>query len=181
MRRQFILCVKVAWTVAALIILLMYAGVCGSSDQACRPVGDTMLFLVGILTFPAGLVCLLVSVIVCGLLGGEYPTGEFMAWFLMVLGGCLQWYIIVPILLEEPRFTLLKLNSPVASTPIIVEPAAVNPNSSVEAPGPATAAALQAPRKPRPRRRHNRVLAFDKFGRTPLERVINQSPRDVSA
>jgi hypothetical protein len=180
MRRQFILCVKVAWTVAALIILSMYAGVCGSGDQACRPVGDTTLFLLGMLTFPAGLICLFVSVIVCGLTSGEYPTGDFMAWFLMV-GGCLQWYIIVPILLEEPRFTLLNLNSTVAATPTTVEPAAVTPNSSIEASRPATAAVVQAPRKHQARKRHNRVPAFDKFGRTPLERVINRHPRDASA
>jgi hypothetical protein len=181
MRRQFILCVKVAWTVAALIILLIYAGVCESGDQACRPVGDTMLLLMGMLTFPAGLICLFVSVIVCGLLSGEYPNGDFMAWFFMICGGCLQWYIIVPILLEEPRFTLLNLNSPVAATPITVEPAAVKPHSSVEASRPANAAVVPAPRKHQARKRHHRVPAFDKFGRTPLERVINRHPRDASA
>lgn len=181
MRKQFILCVKVAWTVAALIILLMYAGVCGSGDQACRPVGDTMLFLMGMLTFPAGLVCLFVSVIACGLTSGEYPTGDFMAWFLMVCGGCLQWYIIVPLLLEEPRLTLLNLNSTVVATPISVEPPTAKSNSSIEASRPASAAIVQAPRKPRARERHKRVPAFDKFGRTPLERVINQRSRDASA
>lgn len=55
MRKQLIYGVKIAWTVAALVALLMYLGVCCSGDQACRPVGDTMLFFMGIVTFPAGL------------------------------------------------------------------------------------------------------------------------------
>ena len=180
MRKQFIYGVKVAWTVAALVALLMYLGVCVSNDQACRPVGDTMFFLMGVLTFPAGLICIIASAIVCGLLGGEYPRGEFTIWFLLVCGGCLQWYVLVPMLLAEPKFTLLNLHAtPQLSTS--VEKSEVKPNPSIEiSPTPAVAV-VQAPPKPRAGKRHQRVLAFDKFGRTPLERVINQHPRDASA
>ena len=180
MRKQFIYGVKVAWTVAALVALLMYLGVCGSDDQACRPVGDAMLFLMGFLTFPAGLVCIIASVIVCGLLGGEYPRGDFTIWFLLVCGGCLQWYVLVPLLLAEPEFTLLNLHS---TPPLLAsaEKSEVKSNPSIQISTTPAVAVVQVPHEPRARKRHHRVLAVDKFGRTPLERVINQPARDASA
>ena len=180
MRKQLIYGVKVAWTVAALVALFMDIGVCSWGDQACRPVIDTMLFFMGIVTFPAGLLCIIVSVIVCGLLGGEYPRSEVTIWLLLVCGGCLQWYVIVPLLLEEPGLTLLNLH---ATRPLStgVEASAANPNPSIESSPSDSVPDIQAPRKPRARKRNNRVLAFDKFGRSPLERVINKTTRDASA
>ena len=181
MKKQFILCVKVAWTVAALIILVMYAGACGSDDQACSLIDGTTLALMGILTFPGGVLCVVAAAIVCGLLGGGYPSGAFTTWFLMLCGGCLQWYIVVPLLLEEPRLTLLNLNSTLNQTATSVETSEAKFNSPIEGPRTVTAPVIQPPRKPRKRKRDNRVLAFDKSGRTPLERVINQHARDASA
>jgi len=178
MKKQFILSVKVAWTVAAVVILVMYAGVCGSSDQACRPASDTLLIAMGALTFPAGVVCIIASVIVCALLSGEFSAETFTAWFLMMCGGCLQWYIIVPLLLEEPKFTFLNLNSTLTATSMSVEPSAMKSNSAMKVTPPVSETCVQAPRA---RKRHKRILAFDKFGRTPLERVINQRARGASA
>jgi hypothetical protein len=177
MRKQFICGVKVAWTVAALVALLMYIGAC-SSNEACRPVGDTMLFFMGVVTFPAGLLCIILSVIVCGLLGGEYPRSEFTIWFLLVCGGCLQWYVVVPLLLEEPRLTLLNLHT---TLPIPASAAATAAKPDLSIATPSTVSVIQAPRKPHARKRHHQVLPFDKFGRTPLERVINHHARDASA
>ncbi len=143
--------------------------------------GRYNVVLHGILSFPGGLVCLIISVIVCGLMGGEYPSGHFTAWLIMACGGCLQWYIIAPLLLQEPKLTLLNLNSvPAADTKSVID-LAVNEARPIESSEPIAAAEIQTPRKSRPRKRQHRVLAFDKFGRTPLERVINHPPRDVSA
>jgi hypothetical protein len=180
MRKQLIYGVKIAWTVAALVALVLYLGGCSSGDQACRPIGETMLFFMGVITFPAGLICIIVSVIVCGLVGGEYPRSEFTIWLLLVCGGCLQWYIVVPMLLEERRFTLLNLHT---TLPISkgIETSAVQPNPSIETSPTVSQPVIPTPRKPRARKRHNRVVAFDKFGRSPLERVINQHARDASA
>ena len=181
MKKQFILCVKVAWTVAALIILLMYAGACGSDNQACSLIDGTTLVLMGILTFPSGVLCVVTAAIVCGLISGEVPYAAFTTWFLMLVGGCLQWYIVVPYLLEEPRLTLLNLNSTLTEPSTRVESSEVKFTSPIEASPSTTVPAIEAPRKPLPRKRHNQVLAFDKCGRTPLERVINQHARDASA
>src|SRR5436190_5534297 len=86
----------------------------------------------------------------------------------------LRWLLtVVCLLLEEPRLTLLNLH---ATRPLStgVEASAANPNPSIESSPSDSVPDIQAPRKPRARKRNNRVLAFDKFGRSPLERVINK-------
>jgi hypothetical protein len=181
MRKQIILSLRVAWTVAALVMLLMEATVCASSDQACRPAGDTMLAFMSVATFPAGIVCLIISAIACGLMGSDLSSSNFAAGLVMACGGCLQWYIVAPLLLQEPKLTLLNLNCVPPSPAKNETKVAAKESSTIEALQPATTIVARAPGKPRQPKRHNRVLPFDKLGRTPLERVINRHARDASA
>ena len=172
MRKQVILCLKVAWTVAALTTLFTTSAVCGFNQQACHVSGETMLLAMGFLTFPLGLICILVSVVVCGAMGSEYPSGDFTIWFIMALGGCLQWFVIAPQCLEEPTLTVLNLNS--TPPPTVAPLIAANPQSLAEAPKSMTTPAIAVPLRIRQRNRPNRINAFDRFGRTPLERVISR-------
>jgi len=179
MRKRVTLCLRVAWTVAALVSAPMVIAICDSSNQACRPAGDTMLWFMAILSFPAGLVCVILSAIVRGLAAGEFPSPYITGWLLLECGGCLQWYLIVPILLEEPKLTLLNLNS--FSVPSKIATAGVSANSPIEAAQTLAAPLIKLPRKRRKRKRHHRVVGFDKFGRTPLERIIHRHSTDASA
>ncbi|HYW74263.1 MAG TPA: hypothetical protein VE961_24785 [Pyrinomonadaceae bacterium] len=172
MRKQVLLCLKVAWTVAAVIILLVDTSICGSSDQACSTAGGTMLLFMGLLTFPSGLICVLVSVVVCGSIGTEYPSSYLVGWLIMACGGCLQWFVIVPQCLEEPRLTILDLGCKTAAPADINQPL-TRPEPLMETkpePAPMIGARLNL----RPRNRQKWIKAFDKLGRSPLERVINR-------
>lgn len=175
MRSKIVLCLKTAWCVAALTILLVGTNMCVSTDEACSAASDTMLFSMLLLAFPTGVVFLLVSMIIFESAGGHYPSDYIFAWFIMACGGCLQWFIIVPRLFDKPGFTTIDLKpiqvpageippvAPVPSQPLITI------SQSSQAPSVVKARKSQAPK------RKNRVVAFDSRGRTPLERVIDRS------
>lgn len=170
MRSKVLLCLKTAWCVAALMILLMGTNMCTTTDQACAAAADTMWFFMLLLSFPAGIVFLIGSLIVLDFAGSHYPADFIFAWFIMACGGCLQWFVIVPRLFDKPKFILLDLNAVKAPVPAIsqVAPATTQPiNTSCRIPPP-----VRGPRN-RGAKRTNRVTAFDSRGQTPLERVIN--------
>jgi hypothetical protein len=171
MRNKIILCLKTAWVVAAFMTLLVATTVCGSADRGCFAAGQTMLLFMMVLSFPLGPVFLLISLIFVESPVGHFASDYAFAWFIMLCGGCCQWFILVPRLFGKPKFTLLNLKTPPneISKRLVALPApALTPSG--------TATETIATSRPRVRstKRTRRVTPFDKAGRTPLERVINR-------
>ena len=172
MRSKIILCLKTAWIVAALMTVLVATTICGSSDQACFVTGDTMLLFMGILSFPLGLVFLLLSLLFVDGPGSYLASDYALAWFIMLCGGCCQWFILVPRLFAKPQFTLLDLRTQPNETPkrsvAVAAPASKPSPAAIEAivsARPSVTSAKKTARSIRP---------LDRLGRTPLERVINR-------
>jgi len=173
MRKQVILCLKVAWAVAALMILLIGTNLCTSTEVACVAAGNAMSFFMVLLTFPTGIILFPIALALVDSVGGHYPSDFIMAWSVLAIGGCVQWFYFVPRLLEKPSLTLLNLSSQPAALPVLTPPLSTQPTISTSAP---TATVVSAtPIRIRARKQQNQIRSFDKFGRSPLERVLNRN------
>jgi hypothetical protein len=92
MRSKIILCLRTAWVVAAFMILTVGPNVCSSSDTVCTA-NEGLLFLMGVLTFPFGVVLLLVSMIFFEVSGIQYPSSFFFFCLLLSGGGSIHFFI----------------------------------------------------------------------------------------
>jgi len=173
MRTRILLCLKTGWCVAALVILLTGTNMCISNDGACAAASDTMLWFMFLLTFPTGIVFVLISMMAFAAAGGHYPADYIFAWFIMASGGFLQWFIIVPRLFDRPKLTVLDLKPAQLSTPEMA-PVSIATSPSLPATTPNSYVPPPAVKSKRPPKRPNRQTPFDSRGRTPLERVINR-------
>src|SRR5437899_4325217 len=109
MRRQLKLCLITAWLTAALMVLFMGTNLCVSTDEACLAAGETMLLFMLLLSFPTGIVFLFISMFFLEADTVHNPSAYLTAWFIMTGGGCIQWFILVPRLLEGRKLTILDL------------------------------------------------------------------------
>src|SRR6185295_879745 len=100
MRKQVILCLKVAWAVAALMSLLIGTSLCTSTEVACVAAGDAMSFFMVLLTFPTGIIFFPIAMALVDSVGGHYPSDFIVSWSVLAIGGYLQWFYIAPRLLE---------------------------------------------------------------------------------
>src|SRR6185436_1165707 len=105
MRKQVILCLKVAWAVAALMTLLTGTSLCTSTEVHCVAAGNMMSFFMVLLTFPTGIVFFPIALAFVDTIGGHYPSAFIIAWSVLAIGGCVQWFYFVPRLLEKPALT----------------------------------------------------------------------------
>jgi hypothetical protein len=172
MRKQVIVCLKVAWVVAALMILFMGTTVCTSTDEACWAVGDAMASLMVLLTLPTGIIFFPIAMALVDSAGGHYPSEFIIGWSVLAIGGSLQWFYIIPRLLQKPSLTLLNLSpepeSLPASTPV---PVRTQPATTTITP-PVNSVSV-APLRIRNRKPQNQIRSFDKSGRSPLERALS--------
>lgn len=164
MKSRIKLCLKTAWLTTALVILLVGANHRMSTDKACLASGETMFLFMFLLSFPAGIPFALAAVIMLGGASIHYPEDFFTFWLMMTIGGYLQWFVVVPRVLVKPELTLLNLRE---ATPVLS-------NSSQKETQGQTQSELQTHtvEKSRQTRRPKRIAAFDKYGRTPLERAL---------
>jgi len=175
MRNKVILCLKTAWLVAAITILLTGTNMCVSTDEACSAAGDTMFLFMFVLSFPLGTVFFLIAILFLESAGGHYPSDYITAWFIMACGGCCQWFIVAPRLFAKPTFTLIDLRNSQAASVAISPPSTATSSSLITAlQSNSLPSAETAPNNIRVRKIRNRIVPFDRRGRTPLERVISQ-------
>ena len=78
----------------------MGTNLCVSTDEACFAAGETMFLFMLLLSFPTGIVFLLISMSFLESSSVHYPSDYIIAWFIMTGGGCLQWFIVVPRFVE---------------------------------------------------------------------------------
>jgi hypothetical protein len=198
MKKQIMLCLKTAWLTAAIVVLLIGTNLCLSADETCFNAGETMLTAMFWLAFPSSILFLLVALIYLGGQEIHYPSDYITVWLIMISGGCLQWFLIVPRLFTKPEFTTLELSTKLPdkinahvlkATGATVGKLDAKPAqhlNSAEAKSAEltnlqpTGKQKSAKRKTlemgcRDRRRaesNNAIAEFDKQGRTPLERVM---------
>lgn len=149
MTSRIILCLKTAWLAAAVMLLLVGTDSCMSSDGLCFPVGETMISWMIVLSFPAGIPFVIAAAIILEIGGIDYPFDYITFWLTMTCGGYLQWFVILPRVFAKPQFVTLNLKQP--SKPAISD----TPSAPV-----------------RKARKTKWPAAFDRYGRTPLERAL---------
>lgn len=144
------LCLRTAWLTAAIVVLLMGTDLCNATDEACFQAGETMSFFMFLLSFPTGTLFVLISIVLLDFGGIHHLSNYITVWLIMTCGGYLQWFIVLPRLFAKPDLTVLNLR----------------------ANAPADAPAVEARQSRRRSKQIKSASAFDRRGRTPLERVI---------
>ena len=119
-----------------------------------------MFLTMGILSFPSGFLSVVIT-----LLFFEPPSTDqlnvyFLFWWIMSGAGYLQWFVVVPKLFAKPKLTTLGLQ----------QAGKVEKDNT-----------LECPPRPARKRRARLIRAYDKRGRTPLERAMASNPTDASA
>lgn len=180
MKNQVKICLKIAWLAAAVTILFMGTTVCAAAGEGCIQAGNAMLALMLLITFPTGVFFFLIASIFVDPGSIHQPSDFVTAWFVMMCGGLLQWFLLVPGLFETPGLTTLNLqtapaielqNTASEHSSEMIQPASVSKPTVLATP----ASAVQSvSNRPRTRRKSIKPTApFDRKGRTPLERVID--------
>ena len=155
MKNRIKLCLQVAWLTSAFMVLIMGSNICAVTDDACFDVGGRMLLTMMVLSFPAGFLSVVATLFLFGDARGEYLNDFLLYWLIMLGAGYFQWFVLVPKLFAKPKFTTLGLER---NTALEKEPAPE----------------IAPPRAPKTKRvRH--IPAYDKLGRTPLERAMSKS------
>jgi hypothetical protein len=164
MKNRIKLCLKIAWLTAAWMILLG-ANLC-TSDLACFASDDTAMFLMLLLSFPAGVLSLIASAIILELGSGNYLQDYFVFWLMLTIAGYFQWFVVVPSVFANSELILLNLGK--ATPDFSCAPQSETQSQTQREPPTRT---HEQPRRPR---RPKRIAAFDKHGRTPLERALGK-------
>lgn len=187
MKKQITICLKTAWLAAAVMIFFMGTTICVSPGAACVQAGTSMFALMLLITFPTGVFFSLISALLVDPGSIHQPSDFIMAWFVMMCGGLLQWFLMVPGLFEKPGLTSLNLERSAALPSLDCEPALPRPAPEViqtvsaskatlfESPAPAHSKAVDMVSSRSLTRRNpmKPMRPFDRTGRTPLERVID--------
>ena len=161
MKNRIKLCLQVAWLTTMFVVMLMGFNLCAATDQACSDAGGRMVLTMAVLSFPAGFFSVVVTLLFLDVPGDQ--LNQFVLfWWLMAGAGYVQWFVLVPKLFAKAEFTKLNLEQEIKLN---------NKESLTE---------IAAPR-PRKTKRINRIPAYDKLGRTPLERAMQSSPTNASA
>lgn len=168
MKNRFKLCLQVAWLTAAFVVLVMGFNFCAATDQACFDAGDRMFLTMTVLSFPSGIVGLGVASFFLWPLASVDQLNDYgIFWLAMAGAGYLQWCVIVPRLFAKPIITTLNLGE----TKTDLE----------ETKTVAQVTTAEIPRPTRTQRRIGRIPAYDKLGRTPLERALHSRSTNASA
>ena len=161
MNSKLKLCLKVAWVTASMVILLMGTNNCLATDYVCLAAGESMLVWMLVLSFPSGILSILVALIFLGFDSPDSLPTYLTLWLTMTGGGYLQWFVVTPKLFAKKELTLLSLQQKeTANDPALRKIAAREPASEHHR------APVRIPKPFRP------IRAFDRQGRTPLERAL---------
>jgi len=161
MKNRIKLSLQVAWLTAAFVVLVMGFNFCAATDRACFDAGSRMFLTMVVLSFPSGFLGVVLTLLVLGPPASVDQLNDYVTfWLIMAGAGYLQWFVILPRLFGQPKITTLNLEE-------------TKTVAKVTAP--------ELPRPPRTRRRIRRILAYDKRGRTPLERAMSSTSTNASA
>ena len=172
MKNRIKLCLQVAWLTSAFVILLMVFNFCAATDQACFAAGDRMFLMMVVLSFPAGIIGLgVASFFLWPFVSVDQLYDYSIFWLAMAGAGYLQWFVILPRLFVKSKITTLNLRETKAA---FEETKTVAQVAGVEIPRPTRT-------RTRTQRTIRRIPAYDKRGRTPLERAMSSTSTNASA
>lgn len=120
-----------------------------------------MFLIMVVMSFPAGIFSVVATLFLFGDSSGEHLNDYLLFWFIMSCAGYFQWFVLVPKLFAKPKFTTLGLEQ----------------NSLREKELTTEIAPPPAPKTKRVRR----IAAYDRLGRTPLERAMSSNSTNASA
>jgi hypothetical protein len=169
------LCFQVAWLTSAFVALVMSFNLCAATDQACTDAGGRMFLVMVLLSFPAGIFCVVAALFILEVIlevsSSDQLNEYLLFWWIMAGAGYLQWFVLAPRLFGKPEFTSLgldKVNKAEKTATQIPSPTitALSP--------PDTSAEIRPSQLPKPKR-VRRVRAYDHRGRTPLERALSSN------
>ncbi|MFY9619365.1 MAG: hypothetical protein WAM70_21110 [Pyrinomonadaceae bacterium] len=92
MENRIKLCLQVAWVTMAFVVLAMGFNVCADTDQACFDVGGRLLFTMMVLSFPAGFLSVVATLLLFGDASGEHLNDYLLFWLILSGAGYLQWF-----------------------------------------------------------------------------------------
>src|SRR5262249_23149692 len=110
MKDKLKLILKSTWLTAVILIPLLETNI----HASCFENTDSGLALITFLSFPLGTIFALFSTSMLALIGLD-SSSNFLVWLLLVCGGYLQWFVILPALSATPELTLLNLRDSQAS------------------------------------------------------------------
>ena len=161
MQNSFRFDVKTRWLLLATTTLVIYCIVPVRGDVTfdLDAVSTLLQVLLVVLTFPLGLVFVLLVNALTGGFGGFGIAGQLQVWAVAVAGGFFQWFFLIPALLgrRKPEVTALNLSAAATTTPAA---------APAHAPGALPEAYANATTDLPP------IPQFDERGRTPFERIL---------
>ena len=161
MKNRIKLCLQVAWVTTMFVVFVMGLNLCAATDQACADAGGRMFLAMAVLSFPAGFLSVVVTLCFLELTSGDQLNVFVLLWWIMGGAGYVQWFVLVPRLFAKAKFTTLGLER---NTALEKEP---TPE-------------IAPPRAPKIKR-IKRIPAYDRRGRTPLERAMSSNATNASA
>lgn len=161
MKNRIKLCLQVAWVTTMFVVLVMGLNLCAATDQVCSDAGSRMFLTMAVLSFPAGFLSVVVTLCFFDPPGGDQLNLFLLLWWIMGGAGYVQWFVLVPKLFAKPEFTRLNLEHKIKLEQ-------------------ETMTRIAAPR-PRKTNRVRLIRAYDKRGRTPLERAMSSNSTNASA
>ncbi|HEX5703344.1 MAG TPA: hypothetical protein VFX97_09125 [Pyrinomonadaceae bacterium] len=175
MKNRIKLCLQVTWVTAVFVVLAMSFNFCAATDHACFEAVDRMFLMMMVLSFPAGIIGLgVASFFLWPLLSVDQLYDNSIFWLAMAGAGYLQWFVILPRVFTKRKFTTLNLRETktgLGETKTDFE----EPKKVVQV------TPREVPRLTRTQRQIRRIRAYDKLGRTPLERALRSRSTDASA
>lgn len=178
MKNRIKLCFQVAWLTSAIVVPVMSFNLCAATDQACVDAGGRMFLVMVVLSFPAGILCVLVALLFFEPTSSDQLIEYLMFWWLMTGAGYLQWFVVVPRLFAQPNFNTLGLDQ-CSRIEKVATPEIPTQHTPSEIALLHTSAKVPSPQIPKPKR--VLIRAYDKRGRTPLERAMSSTSTNASA
>jgi hypothetical protein len=144
-----------------LAAIVMTLNLCAATDQACSDAGGRMFLTMAVLSFPAGFLSVVVTLLFLDPPSGDQLNMFVLLWWIMAGAGYVQWFVLVPKLFAKAEFTRLNLEQEIKRKK-------------------ETTTQIAAPR-PRKPNRVRLIRAYDKLGRTPLERAMSSNSTNAFA
>lgn len=154
--------IPLAWILTSLAIFLLCFDSCLINENNCFRAGDYMLGCMILITFPCGLLYPLVLSMFFNSISVYDPFAYFLLWLGAFAVGYLQWFVLLPRLFSRNEITTLGIAQ---SAPLSKKR---KKGRKAHKPGRNRIHPVQS--------ESHLAAQWDEGGRTPLERVINDSP-----
>jgi hypothetical protein len=152
---------KFIWILLCVAVLFFHLDECLEWESGCDLAGERMFSAMFLLSFPGSLLYLVFLALTFETVNVHTPLLYILLWGGAFTVGYLQWFRVLPSLLNRPEMTTLGL----AQTRAAI----------VSGTGGQRATRSRRKRKRVAWLKGARVVHFDDTGRTPLERVINNN------